>query len=274
MTQRKTLSEEDKINIIVDYNALGARWTDIGKKHGINPNTVRTFINRYKKNHTISPKMGRPIEITAEIKDAVIGAAEADPEISLRDISDIFDISTTSARSALNEDGIKYFQKIPVPPLTATHMQNRVNFATQFAQMAYANMPSLIFTDESTVEVNLNGGGIWRRRGEYPPGSFYEKVAHPVSCMIWGAIGPKGFRTKLIKVDGTLNADEYVRMLYRNMVPQQIFNIFGNNYVFQQDNARPHIAKRAQNYLNRMFPRILNWPAKSPDLSPIEQVWD
>ena len=125
MTQRKTLSEEDKINIIVDYNTLGASWSVIGRKRGINPNTVRTFINRYKKNHTISHKMGRPIEITAEIKDAVIGVTEADPEISLRDISDIFDISTTSARSALNEDGIKYFQKIPVPPLTPTHMQNR-----------------------------------------------------------------------------------------------------------------------------------------------------
>ena len=77
MTQRKTLSEEDKINIIVDYKTLGGKWTIIGQKLGINPNTVRTFINRYKKNHTISPKMGRPIEITAEIKDAVIGAGEA-----------------------------------------------------------------------------------------------------------------------------------------------------------------------------------------------------
>ena len=133
-----------------------------------------------------------------------MGAAEADSEISLRDIRDIFDISTTSARSALNEDGIKYFQKIPVPPLTPTHMQNRVNFGARFAQTAYANMPALIFSDESTVEANLNGGWIWRRRGEYPSESFYEKVAHPLSCMIWGAIGPIGFRTKLIKVDSTL----------------------------------------------------------------------
>ena len=116
----------------------------------------------------------------------------------------IFDKSTTSARSALNKDRIKYFQKIPVPPLAPNHMQNRVNFAARFAQTAYANMPALIFSDESTVEANLNGGGIWRRRGEYPPEAFYEKGAHPVSCMIWGAIGPIGFRTKLIKVDSTL----------------------------------------------------------------------
>ena len=63
----------------------------------------------------------------------------------------IFDKSTTSARSALNEDGIKYFQKIPVPPLAPNHMQNRVNFAARFAQTAYANMPALIFSVESTV---------------------------------------------------------------------------------------------------------------------------
>ena len=42
--------------------------------------------------------MGRPIEITTEIKDAVIGDAEADPEISLRDICDIYIYLTNQQR--------------------------------------------------------------------------------------------------------------------------------------------------------------------------------
>lgn len=271
---KRTLTESDKIEIIVKYRMLGPNWTRISVLLNINPNTVRTFINRYLKNKEISPKRGRPIEIKDDMKQGIIGAVEMDPELSLFDIKDLFDVSTTSARKILNEDGIQYMQRIPIPPLSPLHMQARVTFASQFAGMLYKDMPVIIFTDESTVEVNLSSGGIWRRRGEYPPGSFYEKMAHPISCMIWGGIGPRGFRTSLIKVEGSVTAESYFRMLFNHRIAHQIRSQFGDTFIFQQDNARPHIARRIEAHLNAMFPHRLEWPAKSPDLSPIEQIWD
>ncbi|GFX85274.1 transposable element Tcb2 transposase [Trichonephila clavipes] len=42
--------------------------------------------------------------------------------------------------------------------------------------------------------------------------------------------------------------------------------------IFQQDNARPHTARVAQDFL-RLF-QTLPWPARSPHLSPLEHVWD
>ncbi|GFV31802.1 DDE_3 domain-containing protein [Trichonephila clavipes] len=42
--------------------------------------------------------------------------------------------------------------------------------------------------------------------------------------------------------------------------------------IFQQDNARPHTARVAQDFL-RHFQTLL-WPARSPILSPLEHVWD
>ncbi|GFX33592.1 transposable element Tcb1 transposase [Trichonephila clavipes] len=44
--------------------------------------------------------------------------------------------------------------------------------------------------------------------------------------------------------------------------------------VFQQDNARPHVAKTVKSYLDSQQVLLLPWPAYSPDLSPIEHVWD
>ncbi|GFU72708.1 DDE_3 domain-containing protein [Trichonephila clavipes] len=42
--------------------------------------------------------------------------------------------------------------------------------------------------------------------------------------------------------------------------------------IFQQDNARPHTARVAQDFLRHF--QSLPWPARSPDLSPVKQVWD
>ncbi|GFY22099.1 transposable element Tcb2 transposase [Trichonephila clavipes] len=42
--------------------------------------------------------------------------------------------------------------------------------------------------------------------------------------------------------------------------------------IFQQDNARPHTARVAQDFLRHL--QTLPWPARSPDSSPLEDVWD
>ncbi|GFT16719.1 transposable element Tc1 transposase [Trichonephila clavipes] len=42
--------------------------------------------------------------------------------------------------------------------------------------------------------------------------------------------------------------------------------------IFQQDNARPHTARVAQDF-RRHF-QTFPWPARSPDFSPVEHMWD
>ena len=41
-----------------------------------------------------------------------------------------------------------------------------------------------------------------------------------------------------------------------------------------RDNARPHVARICQQFLNRNNVNILPWPAVSPDMNPIEHIWD
>ncbi|GFV73597.1 transposable element Tcb1 transposase [Trichonephila clavipes] len=43
--------------------------------------------------------------------------------------------------------------------------------------------------------------------------------------------------------------------------------------IFQQDNARPHVACIVQRFFVNHHFVLLSWPARFPDLSPIENMW-
>jgi transposase len=50
--------------------------------------------------------------------------------------------------------------------------------------------------------------------------------------------------------------------------------IAANGATFQQDNARPHIARANMDFLHQNSVDVLPLPALSPELSPIEHFWN
>ncbi|GFU86130.1 DDE_3 domain-containing protein [Trichonephila clavipes] len=68
----------------------------------------------------------------------------------------------------------------------------------------------------------------------------------------------------------TLTGQRYVDDILRPHVEPFLNGLPGA--IFQQDNARPHKARVAQDFLRHF--QTLPWLARSPDLSPLEHVWD
>lgn len=61
-------------------------------------------------------------------------------------------------------------------------------------------------------------------------------------------------------------------MLGKDFVPRAR-NMFGENYIFAQDNAPCHKSKVSMDFFNENRVELLPWPAGSPDLNPIENLW-
>ena len=90
------------------------------------------------------------------------------------------------------------------------------------------------------------------------------------ACMTSTDIGP------LIFYDGGVNARSYVQLI-GDALPACINSRFGTSpggFWYMQDNARPHVSSFAKKFFKRNEIPLLEWPPTSPDLNPIENLWD
>ena len=130
---------------------------------------------------------------------------------------------------------------------------------------------SVIFSDEK--KFNLDGpDGLkcyWHdlRKGNL---EFSQRVHGGGSVMIWAAFGHGG-KTPVLFVSSRLNAKGYQHMLFSSLLPH-LNDIAGNGAIFQPDNAAIHRAKSTMDWFRSHNDEMLDLPARSPDLNPIQNM--
>ena len=79
-------------------------------------------------------------------------------------------------------------------------------------------------------------------------------------------------RTDLVVIRGTLTGHRYVDEVLRpHALP---ISLTVGKKLFQRDHARLHTCNIARNCLQAGHVNTLDWPSRSPDISPIERLWD
>ncbi|GFS52725.1 transposable element Tcb2 transposase [Trichonephila clavipes] len=105
--------------------------------------------------------------------------------------------------------------------------------------------------------------------GTIPTHIVLRHTARTAGVMAWGAIAYDS-RSTLIVMRGTLTGQRYVDDILRTHVGPFLNGLPGA--ILQEDNVRTHTARVAQDFLRHF--QTLTRPARSPDLSPVDHVWD
>ncbi len=159
--------------------------------------------------------------------------------------------------------------------LSQRQCQKHLTWAVEKKNWTVAQWSKVLFSDESKFCISFGNQGprVWRKSGEAQnPCCLKSSVKFPQSVMIWAAMSSAGVGP-LCCLKSTINAAIYQEILEHFMLPSAD-KLYGDaDFIFQQDLAPAHTAKGIKSWFSDHGVTVLDWPANSPDLNPIENLW-
>lgn len=95
-----------------------------------------------------------------------------------------------------------------------------------------------------------------------------------MSVMMWGAIW-KGGRSDLVVMERDQESKRkgFTTKSYLKTLEKALLPYYDGTRDFQQDNAPIHKSHTAMKWFVNNMIELMDWPAHSPDLAPIEHIW-